>query len=120
MRQLLFFNSRDNLLRLDTDCIAYFEADGNYTNIVTCNKLKVQVGVGLAKMESALSEQLGEGASVFLRVGKRFIVNREYIFNVDAAHQRLCLSDLKTFAYQLPDSKEALKKVKDLIIYTRV
>ena len=41
MRQLLFFSGRDNLLRLDIEHIVYFEADGNYTTVVTKNKLKV-------------------------------------------------------------------------------
>lgn len=120
MRQLLFFNSRDNLLRLDVAHIAYFESDGNYTNIFTKNKLRVQVGLSLTRMETALSEQLREGASVFMRVGKRFIINREYIFSIDTARQRLCISDMQSFAYQLPIGKDALKKIKELLVSTRV
>lgn len=120
MKQLIFFNSRDNLLRLDTERIAYFEADGNYTTIVTKNKLKVQVGISLSRMESALSEQLREKASVFMRIGKRFIINREYVFNIDCAHQRLVLTDMESFVYSLPVSKDALKKMKDLFILSRV
>ena len=120
MRQLLIFNSRDSLLRLDVEHIAYFEADGNYTNIFTKNKLRVQVGLSLTRMEAALSEQLHEGAAVFMRVGKRFIINREYIFNIDTARQRLCISDMQTFAYQLQIGKEALRMIKNLIVTTRV
>ena len=120
MRQLIFFNSRDNLLRLDVERIAYFEADGNYTNIMTKNKLKVQVGISLARMEASLIEQLREQAAVFMRIGKRFIINRDYVFNIDCAHQRLVLSDMQTFAFSLPVSKDALKKMKDLFIISRV
>lgn len=120
MKQLIFFNSRDSLLRMDVEHIAYFEADGNYTTIVTKNKLKVQVGISLARMESTLSEQLHEQAAVFMRIGKRFIINRDYVFNIDCAHQRLVLSDMQTFAFSLPISKDALRKMKDLFIYTRV
>lgn len=120
MKQLIFFNSRDNLLRLDVGRIAYFEADGNYTTIVTKNKLKVQVGVSLSSMEKALSEQLKEKASVFMRIGKRFIINREYVFNIDCAHQRLVLTDMETFVYSLSISKDALKKMKELFILSRV
>lgn len=120
MRQLLFFNSRDNLLRLDVECIAYFEADGNYTNIFTKNKLRVQVGLSLTRMEAALSEQLHERASLFMRLGKRFIINRDYIFNIDCAHQRLVLSDMHSFAFVLPVGKDALRRTKELIISARV
>lgn len=55
-----------------------------------------------------------------MRIGKRFIINRDYVFNIDCAHQRLVLSDMQTFAFSLPVSKEALKKMKDLFIYSRV
>lgn len=120
MRQLIFFNSRDNLLRLDVERIAYFESDGNYTNIMTKNKLKVQVGVSLTRMEASLSEQLREHASVFMRIGKRFIINRDFVFNIDCARQRLVLSDMQSFAFSLPISKEALRKMKDLFMQTRV
>lgn len=120
MKQLIFFNNRDTLLRLEVERIAYFEADGNYTNIYTKNKLKMQVGVSLTRMEMALSEQLKEHASVFMRIGKRFIVNREYVLNIDIAHQRLILSDMESFAFSLPVSKEALRKMKELFIASRV
>lgn len=120
MKQLIFFNNRDNLLRLEAAHIVYFESDGNYTTIVTKNKLKVQVGISLTRMEASLSEQLREQASLFMRVGKRFIVNRNYVFNIDMAHQRLVLSDMQTFAFSLPISKEALRQMKDLFIHTRV
>lgn len=120
MRQLIFFNSRDNLLRLDIERIAYFEADGNYTSIVTKNKLRVQVGASLTRMEELLSQQLHEQASIFVRVGKRFVINRNYVFNIDCAHQRLVLSDMESFVFSLPLSKDALRKMKDLFIFTRV
>lgn len=120
MKQLIFFNSRDSLVRMDMERIAYMEADGNYTNITAKNKLRVQVGMSLARMEQALSEQLHEQAAVFMRIGKRFIVNRNYVFKVDMARQRLVLSDMDSFVYQLPISKDALKRVKELLIMTRV
>jgi len=120
MKQLIFFNSRDSLLRLQADRIVYFEADGNYTVIMTKNKLKMHVGISLSRMEDVLSEQLREKAAIFMRIGKRFIINREFVFNIDCAHQQLILSDMESFAFSLPVSKDALKKTKDLFILTRV
>ena len=115
-KQLIFFNSRDELSRIDIDRIAYFEGDGNYTNIVTANKLKAVIGMNLSQMEKTLAERLGERATIFMRIGKRFIINMNYVFQVNVAKQRLVLSDQKGFAFQLPVSKEALKKVKELIL----
>lgn len=120
MKQLLFFNSRDNLLRLDIERIVYFEANGNYTYVISKNKLKQLVTISLSKMEEALTAQLAEGAAIFMRVGKRFIINRNFIYSIDTAHQRLCLSDMDSFAFLLPVSSAALRKVKELIISKRV
>ena len=38
--EFLFFNSRDELLRLDISKIVFFEGEGNYTSIVSANNLK--------------------------------------------------------------------------------
>lgn len=64
-RQLLVFNSRDEMLRIDVSSIVYFEADGNYTYIVTCNKLKSDVCMNLGQMEDVLAQRLKEKKSIF-------------------------------------------------------
>ena len=46
-QQRIYFNSRDKLIRIDTQKIVYFEGDGNYTYIVTANKHKVEVNCDL-------------------------------------------------------------------------
>lgn len=120
MQQRIYFNSRDKLIRLDTQKIVYFEGDGNYTYIVTANKQKVCITLNLAHTEDALAAQLGEKAKRFMRIGKRFIVNMNYIYQVDIQKQVLMLSDYEHFLFQLPVSKEALKAVKDLVIQAKI
>ena len=118
--QLVYFNSRDKLIRLDIQKIVYFEGDGNYTYIVTANKQKVCVTLNLAHTEEALASQLGDNAKQFMRIGKRFIINMNYIFQVDIQKQILMLSDCEHFLFQMPVSKEALKTVKELVIRTKI
>ncbi len=120
MKHLLLFNTRDQLLRLDIARVVYFEADGNYTHVVAMNKLKSTIGATLARTEAALEQQLGEQARRFMRVGKRFIVNLDFVYSVDLAHQRLVMSDMATFAFQLPVSKDALRRMRELIVAARV
>ena len=120
MKHLLLFNTRDQLLRLDISRVVYFEADGNYTHVVAMNKLKSTIGATLARTETALAQQLGEQARRFMRVGKRFIVNLDFVYSVDLAHQRLVMSDMATFAFQLPVSKDALRRMRELIVEARV
>ena len=118
--KLLFFNSRDELLRIGVEKIVYFEADGNYTDIVMVNKLRAAVCMNLGEMEEALAAQLGEDAKQFMRIGRRFIINMNYIYQINVLKQQLILSDYDHFAFQVNISKDALKKMKDLILLTKV
>lgn len=108
----LFFNSRDEVLRVNIDNVVFFEGDGGYTNIVSMNKLRSCVGMNLRTMEDTLAKQLGENARVFLRIGKRYIINSKFIYQVKVVKQQLILSDQATFAFQLSASREALRKLK--------
>jgi len=119
-QRLIYFNSRDSLIRIDISNIVFFEGDGNYTYIITANKLKSCLSINLSHTEEAVAIQLGEDAKRFMRVGKRFIVNMRYIYKVDVVKQTLILSDALNFVYQLPVSKEALKSVKELIVKTKI
>ena len=119
-QQKVYFNSRDSLLRLDIRKIVYFVSDGNYTFVVNANDHKVCLGMNLSRTEEALASQLGEHAKQFMRIGKRLIVNMNYIYVIDIQKQVLMLSDCEHFRFQLPVSKEALKTVKELVMQTRL
>ena len=116
----IFFNSRDELLRIDISKIVYFEADGNYTNIVMVNKLHAAVCLNLGAMERAIAAQIGDNANVFMRIGKRFIINLRYVYSINVLKQQLVLSDYDHFAFQVSISKDALKKMKDLMLVAKV
>ena len=113
--QYLFLNSRDEFLRIDISNIAYFEADGNYTNIVSVNRLKGVVCTNLAQMQKYLSDKLREDASIFARVGKKYIINLRYVYSINTLRQQVILSDGASFSYQLTIGKEALKELKHTI-----
>ena len=74
----------------------------------------------LAHTEEALAKQLGDAAKQFMRVGKRFIINMNFIYQVDVLKQNLLLSDCEHFLFQMPVSKEALKTVKELVIKSKI
>ncbi|WP_455962705.1 LytTR family transcriptional regulator DNA-binding domain-containing protein [Bacteroides bouchesdurhonensis] len=112
----LFLNSRDELLRIDISKIVYFEADGNYTSIILTNKLRPTIGINLAQTEKLLNERLRERSRIFARIGKRYIINLNYVYQINILKQRLVLSDYTNFAFQLEVSKEALKKLKEIFL----
>lgn len=114
----IYFKSRDELLRIEISKIVYFEADGNYTNIVMVNKLRAAVCMNLGEMENALARQLGTDSRIFVRIGKRYIINMEYVYQINVLKQHLILSDYDHFAFQLNISKDALRKMKELMTNT--
>jgi DNA-binding LytR/AlgR family response regulator len=119
-QQRLIFNSRDELLRIDVARIVYFEADGNYTYIVTCNKLKSAVCMNLGQMEDVLANRLKEKKSIFARIGKKYIVNLNYIYKINPLKKQMVLTDFSNFTYQLDISREALKSLKDIMLQIKI
>lgn len=112
----LYLNTRNELIRLDCSKIVYMEGDGNYTSIILVNKQKVTICMNLSRMQQFISESLRERASFFARVGKRFIINLNYVYKVQPLLQSLVVTDGVNFTFQLGVSKEALKQLKDLLV----
>lgn len=110
----LYINSRDELYRINIAKIVCFESEGNYTNIMMNNKMKGTVCLNLSKMQELLAANLKEASAVFARVGKRHIINLNYVFKIEVLRQRLVLSDGENFEYHLAVSKDALKKLKSM------
>ena len=113
--RIIYFRSRDEFLRVDLASIVYFEAEGNYTCMVSFNGMKTMVLMNLGKMEQLLSLRFKDAPGTFARIGKRFIINLNYIYRINTLKQELTLSDQHSFSYTLSISKVALKALKDLI-----
>lgn len=115
-KELLYINTRDELIRLDCSKVVYMEGDGNYTNIVLINKQKVAVCINLINMQQLISNSLRERASMFARIGKRFIINLCFVYRVQPILQSLILTDGVNFTFRLGISKEALKNLKTVLV----
>ena len=116
MEKWIYFQNRDELLRVNLQKVVYFEADGNYTNIYMVNEMKIVVGMNLSNTQLMLSRQTTENMPVFMRIGKKYIVNTRFICQIHVAKQKMVLSDFEHFHFTLPASKEALKTVKEMYV----
>lgn len=105
--------SRDTVVRIDFTKIVYFEAEGNYTSVMTVNKFKPVIGMNLVGVEKELRWQLGCHMNSFVRVGKRYIINMDYVCCLNVLKQQLVLSDSDRFSHVLSISREALRKLKN-------
>lgn len=106
----LKITTNSEIVRIPTDEIVFVKGDGNYSNIYLCNGKEESIMSQLHVVMDKLTQTAG---SPFYRVGKSFIVNKNFIFKVNPGLQKLLLSSSKLGKdIQLKISKEALKDLK--------
>lgn len=111
----LFFNTRDEMIKVRLERVAYFEADANYCHVVFINGAKATLLTSLVNIEKLLTERFNGDNPMFIRIGKKYIVNRQYIFQINIPRQRLILTDYITAGVlEISISKDALKNLKEL------
>lgn len=115
MDNILLFSTRDELTRIRLERVMYFEADANYTKVVFSNGVTATLLTSLVHLEKLIAGVLIEKNSIFVRIGKRYIINSTYLFQINVLRQRLVLSDLASpYTATLSVSKDALRKLKAL------
>ncbi len=115
MKKHLIISTSTDLVRIAPDRIIYIASDGNYSTIVQTDGEMRTLALQLGHIERLLDTQLSRDSNIFFRLGKSLIVNRSYIYYINPSKQKLTLSDAATFSHSITASKEALKKVKELI-----
>lgn len=115
MDNILLFSTRDELTRIRLERVMYFEADANYTKVVFSNGVTATLLTSLVHLEKLIAGVLIEKNSIFVRIGKRYIINSAYLFQINILRQRLVLSDFASpYTATLSVSKDALRKLKAL------
>lgn len=115
MDNILLFSTRDELTRIRLERVMYFEADANYTKVVFSNGVTATLLTSLVHLEKLIAGVIIEKNSIFVRIGKRYIINSAYLFQINVLRQRLVLSDLASpYTATLSVSKDALRKLKAL------
>lgn len=116
MDRYVYFNSRDDFFRIRISQIAFFMADKNYTFLQMTNGRKMIFTFSLSQMQRHLSATLQENARVFARIGKSYIINLDYVFQIEIAKQQLVLYVQDGVDFKLSVSKDALRKLRSLFI----
>lgn len=113
---VLYFNTRDELLRVDLRSVAYFKADRNYTDVFFLNGVHLTLPTSLMAIEQMLDGDRLKGRTLpFVRIGRSLIVNVSRIIHINLLRGEMVLSDMSSSeVLRIEVPKEALKKVKDL------
>lgn len=116
MSRILIINNTVELLRIHAADIVYVEAEGNYSKLYIIGGEQQTMLIQLGQLEQMMREQLADEAAMFVRVGRGYIVNRNYIYNINLSLQFLVMRDAQGHCYpKLRMSHDALKKLKVLV-----
>lgn len=113
---ILYFNTRDELLRVDLRKVVYFKADRNYTDVYFLNGYHVTLPTNLHNIELMLEGDKMRGKIIpFVRLGRSLIVNVSMIVHINILRQELVLGDMVSPTIcRIPVSRDALKNLKEL------
>ena len=120
MTKFIVISTSTELLRIPSDRLMFITSDGNYSKIYTQDGHYRQVAYQLGQLEDIIGEQLGEEETPFIRIGKRLIVNRDYIYLIDVSEQAIIVSDCQGQYHTLQASRKALTEVKILLENTEL
>lgn len=116
MTKEIVLSNTNELLRMLPERIIYITSDGNYSTFVFQDKSEWVFTMSLNSCLKVLQHHLGDGAQVFIRIGKRLIVNRSYIYRINVQRQLLIMSDMRVNqAFTLHASKDALRQLKGVL-----
>lgn len=105
----IHLKSHDEMYLIDLDKVMYFQADDHYAHVHYATGQRFMVTSGLSKIEQALSEQLGE-SSIFLRMGRKYLVNTHYLFYLNTVKEIIVLADAQGNNHTLHVAKAAIRQ----------
>ncbi|MDR1407512.1 MAG: LytTR family transcriptional regulator [Tannerella sp.] len=115
MDKFLIIKTRDEFLRIRISDILYFEADRNYTKLLLSEGIQFTFAINIGKIEEMFQTQYIDAQSMLIRVGKSFIVNKNYILQINLPKQKLLLLTPGGKPRELIVSKEPLKALKEML-----
>lgn len=112
----LCINSRDELIIIDLEKVAYLRAQGNYTEVMYIEGQSLLLTLGLSRLETMIRDSMPKDRpGIFARMGRSLIINQRYLTRISVLNQKLTLSDRGKNAYSLSVPKDLLKGYKKAI-----
>ena len=116
MKEKLLINTVNEAYSFQPDQVICVEADGNYCNLHLSNGNEYLLSFQLGQVESIIKEQLSYTNHSFVRVGKSLIVNMDELICVNITKQTLEMNQPSGEKLLFNASREALKKLMNLLI----
>lgn len=115
MKAPFIFSRHSELIRIPHESIIFIESEGNYSCLYTIHDKQELISMQLGNLHAYIEDFYDEEDSGFIRIGRKFIINRRYIYKINLTFSTLILSDGKTFKKSLEVSKPALVSLKKML-----
>ena len=116
MKEKLLIHTVNEAYSFQPDQVICIEADGNYCNLHLSNGNEYLLSFQLGQVESIIKEQLSYTNHSFVRVGKSLIVNMDELICINITKQTLEMNQPSGEKLLFNASREALKKLMNLLI----
>ena len=116
MKEKLLIHTVNEAYSFQPDQVICIEADGNYCNLHLSNGNEYLLSFQLGQVESIIKEQLSYTNHSFVRVGKSLIINMDELICVNITKQTLEMNQPSGEKLLFNASREALKKLMNLLI----
>ena len=100
-------------MRIRISNILYLEADRNYTKLLLTEGIQFTFAINIGKIEGMLDTQASDSRSQLVRVGKSYIINKNYILQINLPKQKLLLLVPGSKPRELIVPREPLKALKE-------
>ena len=116
MKTLIFPNTGNELLRVNTDDVVYVEADGNYCQMHLLGNDVQNLWFNMKHFSTIVESQMSDECPVFISVGRSLIINRTYIYRINPVKGELVMfgSGCNSMV-SLHASQAALTSLRDYI-----
>lgn len=109
----LFLNSRDELLIIELDKVAFFKASGNYTQLYYISGGSMLLTLGLTKIEEYIRRSWPRNTNTpFARLGRSLIINQNFLISISVLKQKVTLSDNEGHSFALTVPRTLVKEYK--------
>lgn len=119
MKEKLLIHTVNEAFSFAPNQIICIEADGNYCNLHHSNGNEYLLSFQLGQVESIIKEQLSYSNHSFVRVGKSLIINMDELICINITKQTLEMNNSSSEKIIFSASREALKKLMNLLIDNR-
>lgn len=116
MKEKLLIHTVNEAYSFNPNQVVCIEADGNYCNLYLSNGNEYLLSFQLGQVESIIKEQLSYSNHSFVRIGKSLIINMDELICVNITKQTLEMNLPSGDKLLFNASREALKKLMNLLI----